>query len=170
MSENEYNVRDSKNALINYLINYLTNYKSKSKNKERRTTTIRLDPQIYYQFIDACMFFGVRPFNGTNVIIEGLMSLIVENFGNKPRVIQTTLFYKPTIIQQNHVINISLKLQIKMIRQELENILKSLEQHRGDPSFYMQKLRKTVEKASRLYESTRDPQLEMLLERAEKWI
>ena len=166
MDNNGNNVKSPKKQLFNYLINYLT----ENRNRNRRTTTVRLNPEVLEEFRRiAYLRFSLHNFKNSNVLIEGLLAYFNSVF-KVENVIQTTLFYKPTIIQQQQTINIGLKIQVKMVKQDLENILESLEQERGDPYFYMQKLRKTIERASKLYNSTRDPQLKILLERAENWI
>ena len=164
--ENGFNVISFRNWLINYLINYLTEYKNKNN---RRTTTLRLDPQVYYEFLDSCRIFGVYPFHGTNVIVEALMKLFIDQFGNKPRFIQTTLFYKPTINIQKTQINIATKLEVKLVRNELQHILIALEQGKAS-DFWLSKLRETIPKAIRIYDKTRDSELEELLKKSEKWI
>ena len=166
MDNNGNNVKSPKKQLFNYLINYLT----ENRNRNRRTTTVRLNPEVLEEFRRiAYLRFSLHNFKNSNVLIEGLLAYFNSVF-KVENVIQTTLFYKPTIIQQQQTINIGLKIQVKMVKQDLENILESLEQKRGDPYFYMQKLRKTIERASKLYNSTRDPQLKILLEQAENWI
>ena len=97
------------------------------------------------------------------------MNVVIELFQDYPKVIQTTLFYKPTINIQKTEINIATKLEVKLVRNELQHILIALEQGKTT-DFWLSKLRETIPKAIRIYDKTRDSKLEELLKKSEKWI
>ena len=158
------------NSFRSWLFNYLINYLTKNKEKNRTTTSVRINREIYEDFIDvACSKFRVYPHHGLNLLIEALMNLVIELFQDYPKVVQTTLFYKPTINIQKTEINIATKLEVKLVRNELQHILIALEQGKAS-DFWLSKLRETIPKAIRIYDKTRDSKLEELLKKSEKWI
>jgi len=163
--ENKFNDFHFKNELLNYLINYLI----RNRNRNRYNLTIRVCPQVYEDFKLVCQKLGLL--KGTsrgNLVIEAFMKWFTEKF-DTPRVIQTTLFYKPTINIQKTEINIATKLEVKLVRNELQHILIALEQGKAS-DFWLSKLRETIPKAIRIYDKTRDSELEELLKKSEKWI
>ena len=168
MRGNEDNVKDFRIQLFNYLINYLI----RNKNKNRNAVTLNIDQQVYRQFIYVVhKSFGCYPHRGLNVLIEGLMNLVIENF-KTPEAIQTTLFYKPKIekVEVKQQFNLAQKLEIKLVKQDLTYILDRLKSGKGDKSFYLERLREVLPKAIRVYQKTSDKTIEKLLEKSERWI
>ena len=166
--EDEFNDESFRNKLLNYLINYLI----RNRNRNRYNLTIRVNPQVYEEFKLVCQKLGLL--KGTsrgNLVIEAFMQWFIEKF-DTPRLVQTTLFYKPEInVHAPKVeLNIAQKLELKLVKRDLTVILESLEQGRGDRGWLLSKLREVLGKAIRVYEKTSDGEIERLLEKAEKWI
>ncbi|MEM3828426.1 MAG: hypothetical protein QXP36_04310 [Conexivisphaerales archaeon] len=163
---NEINVKDFQNQLFNYLINYIT----ENRNKERNTTTIRVNPEVFSDFVANCNILGLNRYRGVSLVVEGLLQLFNEVFKTK-RYVQTTLFYKPQInIQQKVEVNIAQKIELKIVKKSLMEILESLEKKKGYPDFYASKLKEILPKAVKLYEKSGDDELKVLLEKAERFI
>jgi len=166
VSENELNVKEFQNQLFNYLINYIT----ENRSKERNTTTIRVNPEVFNDFVVNCNILGLNRRRGVSLVVEGLLQLFNEAFKTK-RYVQTTLFYKPQInIQQKIEVNIAQKIELKIVKKDLTGILESLEKKKGNLDFYLSKLRETLPRAVKVYERSGDHELKMLLEKAEKYI
>ena len=166
--EDEFNDESFRNKLLNYLINYLI----RNRNRNRYNLTIRVNPQVYEEFKLVCQKLGLL--KGTsrgNLVIEGFMQWFIEKF-DTPKLIQTTLFYKPEINVHTPKIqlNIAQKLELKLVKQDLTVILQRLENSQGDRAFLLSRLREVLGKAIRVYEKTSDNEIEQLLEKAEKWI
>jgi len=165
--ENEFNDFHFKNQLFNYLYNYIT----ENRNRNRITTCIRVNPEVFNTFVDNCYELGLHKHRGVSVVIEALLSLFNETFKTR-KFVQTTLFcYKPKIDIHTAKIelNIATKLEVKLVRNELQHILIALEQGKTT-DFWLSKLRETIPKAIRVYDKTRDSELEELLKKSEKWI
>ena len=165
--ENKLNDSHFKNQLFNYLINYIT----ENRNRNRNTTCIRVNPEVFNTFVDNCYELGLHKHRGISVVIEALLSLFNETFKTR-KFVQTTLFcYKPEIrIQTPKVeLNIATKLEVKIVKNELKHILIALEQGKN-PDFWLSKLKDSIAKAIRVYDKTRDSELEELLKKSEKWI
>lgn len=165
---NETNDKDFQNSLINYLINYLI----ENKNRNRKPITLFLNPSLFDEFSEVCKKLGlIHGKSKGNVAIEGFMSFMVEKFRDAPKVVQTTLYYKPEInVQQNVTVNIAQKLELKLVKKSLGNVLDALENGKGDSKFYRDRLLDALSKAISVYNKTRDGDVAKLLERAEKWV
>jgi len=166
--DENFNDNNLKVKLLNYLINYLNN---KGKNKTRNPVTLYLDRTLYDEFVNVCGRLGLlRGKSKGNITVEALMNLIVENFKDHPKLLQTTLFYKPILkVNQKVELNVAQKLELKIVREDLTRILESLENRRGNPDFYTKRLREILPKAIKIFEKTENPELRQLLEKAEKW-
>jgi len=164
-----FNDNNLKAKLINYLINYLN---SGIRNRSRNPVTFHLDRTVYDEFVDVCRRLGLlKGKSKGNIAVEALMNLIVENFKEHPKLIQTTLFYKPVLkVNQKVELNVAQKLEIKIVREDLTRIIDSLENRRGNQEFYTQRLREILPKAIKIFEKTENPELRQLLEKAEKWV
>ena len=159
--------KQTKLQLINTLIHYcITN-----RNKNRTTTSYRIDQKIRDDFSHICERLGfARRYGGVGGAIEALMQWFSEEFKDHPQIVQTTLLYKPTLIQQNVQINIATKLELKLIKKDLTLILQSLENKQGDQSYLMSRLREVLPRAIKIHEKTNDNEVSSLLERTEKWV
>jgi hypothetical protein len=164
-----FNDNNLKAKLINYLINYLN---SGIRNRSRNPVTFYLDRTVYDEFVDVCRRLGLlKGKSKGNIAVEALMNLIVENFKEHPKLIQTTLFYKPVLkVNQKVELNVAQKLELKIVREDLTRIIDSLENRRGNQEFYTQRLREILPKAIKIFEKTENPELRQLLEKAEKWV
>jgi hypothetical protein len=67
-------------------------------------------------------------------------------------------------------IDLSQKLETKLVRKNLVYFLNRLENKGGQPAAVMSDFRKTLSEAIRIYKNTHDPTLEELLKQSEKWI
>jgi len=138
--------------------------------KEKTTICLKVNPQVYHEFINTLLDNNFRLYGNVGRMVEALMRIFIDTF-KTPKAVQTTLFYCPTInVKQNVEINIARKLELKLVTNDLETILKSLEQKKGNAEFYLSRLREILPKAIRLYEKTNDQKIEELLSKAEKWI
>jgi len=164
-----FNDNNLRAKLINYLINYLN---SRGRNKSRNPITLYLDRTLYDEFVNVCGRLGLlRGKSKGNIAVEALMNLIVENFKDHPKLLQTTLFYKPVLkVNQKVELNVARKLELKIVREDLTRIIESLETRRGNPDFYTKRLREILPKAIKIFEKTENPELRQLLEKAEKWV
>ena len=164
-----FNDNNLKAKLINYLINYLN---SGIRNRSRNPVTFYLDRTVYDEFVDVCRRLGLlKGKSKGNIAVEALMNLIVENFKEHPKLLQTTLFYKPVLkVNQKVELNVAQKLELKIVREDLTRIIDSLENRRGNQEFYTQRLREILPKAIKIFEKTENPELRQLLEKAEKWV
>jgi len=164
-----FNDNNLKAKLINYLINYLN---SGIRNRSRNPVTLYLDRTVYDEFVDVCRRLGLlKGKSKGNIAVEALMNLIVENFKEHPKLLQTTLFYKPVLkVNQKVELNVAQKLELKIVREDLTRIIDSLENRRGNQEFYTQRLREILPKAIKIFEKTENPELRQLLEKAEKWV
>jgi len=167
-NESVFNDFHFQNKLLNYLINYLI----RNRNRNRYNLTIRVDPRIYEDFKFVCQKLGLL--KGTsrgNLVIEGFMKWFIEKF-DTPRIIQTTLFYKPEIKVETPKVelNVAQKLELKLVKRDLTFILDKLEKGEGDKVFLLAKLREVLSKAIRIYNSTSDQEMENLFRKVEKWI
>jgi hypothetical protein len=164
-----FNDNNLKAKLINYLINYLN---SGIRNRSRNPVTFYLDRTVYDEFVDVCRRLGLlKGKSKGNIAVEALMNLIVENFKEHPKLLQTTLFYKPVLkVNQKVELNVAQKLELKIVREDLTRIIDSLENRRGNQEFYTQRLREILPKAIKIFEKTENPELRKLLEKAEKWV
>jgi len=168
MSENEPNAKNLQSLLFNYLINYLTEH----QNRNRSNLVTRVNRQVYEDFFDVCRRLGLVSQRGrANIALEALMQLTVEKFKDTARIVQTTLFYKPTIsIEQKVEVNIAQKLEIKLIKKDLAGILQRLETKQGNQNFLQSRLRELLPKAIRIYDKTSDQEIEKLLTKLDKWV
>jgi hypothetical protein len=75
------------------------------------------------------------------------------------------------IIEPQHVnINLTKRLELKLIKKDLILVVQKLENKEGNQSFYLERLRELLPKAIRIYQKTSDPEMEKLLQQSEKWI
>jgi hypothetical protein len=84
--------------------------------------------------------------------------------------VQTTLFNPALIERKKRELLISEKLELKLVKTDLKNILEAFDQKRGHESFRYERFREVLPKAIRLFEETRDKEIAELLEQAEKWV
>jgi len=172
MGENEGNVKDSRTILINYLINYLIREKKERRDNQRGNLCTRISPQIYQQFDMICRRLGLVKRGRTNVALEGLMAYFVEQYRDHPTIIQQTLtqLFVKAEPRSQVIIDLSQRLEIKLIKKDLNAVILSLESGRGNQSFFVDRLKELLPKAIRIYQKTSDPDLEKLLQKMEKWI
>jgi len=172
MGENEDNVKDFEISLLNYLINYLMKEKKERKESKRYSLTTRVSPQIYQQFDMICRRLGLAKHGKTNVALEGLMAFFVEQHRDHPTIIQQTLtqlFVKAQPRSQVHI-DLSQRLEVKLIKKDLTLVIQKLEAKEGRQDFYIERLKELLPKAIRIYQKTSDRGLEKLLQKTEKWI
>lgn len=153
------------NILINILIHYLI----RNQSLPRRTTSLRINPTIYERFFWTCRKLGLLKRGHSNVAIEGLMQFFIEKYEDTPSVIQTTLLLeKPN--QPKHELSIATRLELKIVKTDLANILDSCQKGLGHETWRESRLKEVVEKAVRVYENTRDKDLATLLGKAEAFV
>jgi hypothetical protein len=162
---------NNKDFLKNVILQYYNITFSKEDNNNR-PICLRINQQVYQDFINTLLDNHYRVYGNVGKMVEALMRLFIDVF-KTPKIIQTTLFYKPTInikenIQQN--INIATKLELKIVTENITSLLDALEKRKGDPNFYLERLKEVLPKAIRLYEKTNDTKMKELLEKIEKWI
>ena len=162
---------NNNNNEINKLqcINTLIHYYKRNLHNPRTVTSVRINPKIFQNFRETCRKLNLLTSRGNvNVALESLMQMIIDQYGNEP-VIQTTLFpelEQPKIVE----LNIAQKLELNMVKKDLGYLIDALENRRGHPDFLEGKLRETLPKAIRVYEDTRDSELELLLAKVEKFV
>jgi len=168
VSENELNVKlFLKKEILQY---YNITFFERKRNNNIRAVTFKLDANVYEVFIKTLMDNGFRPYGNVGLMVESLLRLFNETF-RSPKVVQTTLFYKPQInVEQKFEVNVAQKIELKIVKKDLTGILESLEKKKGNLDFYLSKLRETLPRAVKVYERSGDHELKMLLEKAEKYI
>ena len=167
------NSQDNNNRLNNRIISYLINYLIENRDSSKReTTTTRLNPDVMDKFFSTCRKLrltnkaGIPNRRACNIALEGLIQYFNETFNfNEP--IQTMLFGEQP---KKPELNIASRLELNMIKKDLGNLIDALENRRGHPDFLEGKLRETLPKAIRIYEDTRDSELEDLLVKVERFV
>jgi len=163
---NDNNDKD-KSLLINILIHYLIENQSKL---DRKAKTYSLRNEICELFYFTCRKLGLLSKRGrVNVALEGLMWDFIQSHADTPPLIQTTLF-PPKQKTGKFEPNIAQKLEMKLVKRDLANILDALEQKRGHKDFLDSRLRDILPKAMRVYGDTRDKDIQKMLEKAEAWV
>ena len=163
-SSNNNNER-KENLLINTLIHYII----QNQSLHRETTCLRINKTVYEQFFWACKKLGLLKRGHSNVAIEGLMHFFVDKYTDHPGVVQTTLLLeKPE--RKKRELSIAKRLELKMVKTDLTNILESCQKGHGHETWRESRLKEVVEKAVRVYEDTRDSELAGLLGKAEEYV
>ena len=150
------------------LINTLTHYFIQNKDNPRSCTSVRLNSKILEKFLDTCRRTRLLHRGRINVAIESFMQLMNDLYGNEA-IVQTTLFSEPEP-KFRLELNIAQKLELNLVKKDIGNLIDALENKRGHPDFLESKLREVLPKAIRLYEDTRDGELELLLGKVEKFV
>jgi hypothetical protein len=161
------------NTLLNTLIQIRN--KNKNKNKTHDSTSLRLNREIREAFYQTCHKLGLASYGrGANLIVEAFMEFFTEQLKDHPQIVQTTLLYKPTFVQNNVKIeNIGVKLQVKIVKKTLTFILQKLESKDVEEQvkeFQLSRLREVLPKAISAYEKTANKELEALLQKAEAYV
>ena len=169
--ENGHNIVAEKTSLINYLINYLMKIRREDL-RGRVNLTTRISPNVYHDFDYVCRRLGLISHGRINVALEGLMQFFIEQYKEHPTVIQQTLtnvFIKAEP-QSQVTVNLSQRLEVKLIKRDLAYVIQGLESRKGNQPFFIERLHDILPKALRVYEKTMDPELEQLLKQSENWI
>ena len=159
------NNKNNNNTLINTLMHYIIQNQSASK---RQTISTRINPKIKEDFYFTCRKLRLLVNGRSNVALEALMSWFCETYEDSPRIVQTTLVGK--VEKPKRILSVAQRLEVKLVKTDLRNLLNGLEQKRGHPDFLEGKLREVLPKAIRTYDETRDKEILELLERTEKWV
>ena len=170
-AENGHNTVSEKTLLLKYLSTYLTRYE-REKGRDRYALTTRVSKDLYQSFNVTCRHLGLTKRGAVNTALEGLISFFVEQYRDHPTVIQQTLtnvFIKAEP-QSQIIVNLSQRLEVKMIKRDLAYVIQGLESKKGSQPFFMERLNDILPKALRVYEKTMDPELEQLLKQSENWI
>jgi hypothetical protein len=169
--ENGDNTANEKLSLLNYLLTYLMKERKEPK-KPRYNLTIRVSEQVYRDFDTICRKLGLTSRGKTNIALEGLFAYFIEQYRDRPTVIQQTLTNIFVKAEPNSevIIDLSQKLEAKLVRKNLAFFLDRLENKKGRPDVMIHDFRKTLSEAIQIYRKTRDSDLEKLLKQSEKWI
>lgn len=159
------NNEDKEKLLINTLIHYLI----QNQSLPRRSTSLRINQTIYEKFFWTCRKLGLLKRGHINVALEGLMQFFVDTYKDTPEVVQTTLL--PSKLHKREIEwNVAKKLELKMVKTDLANIIESCEQKRGHETWRQSRLKEILEKAIHIYDETRDQDLGALLSKSEKFV
>jgi len=162
-----------KNSLLNYLINYLMREKRDSK-RARSSLTVRISDQVYHDFDMVCRRLGLTSRGKTNVALEAALSFFVEQYRERPAVIQQTLTNVFVKAEQGSTVNVNVaqQLEVKIVKRELSYILEQLGTGSSErrAAYFVRALNGTLPKALKIYEKTLDPELGGLLKQSEKWV
>ncbi|MEM2972086.1 MAG: hypothetical protein QW270_06680 [Candidatus Bathyarchaeia archaeon] len=166
--ENEINVKELiKKEILQY-------YNITFSNRNRRNVkavTFKVDSTIYEDFINTLLDNHYRVYGNVGLTVEVLMRMFIDCF-KVPKIVQTTLFYKPQINVQNvkAKVNIAQKLELKLVKQDLTNILDALDKGKGDKDFYVDRLREVLPRALHVALKIGDEELTAMLEKVERFI
>ena len=164
MSNNNNNNKEEK-SLINTLIHYIM----RTRTKKRETTSLRIDHNLLEEFYDTCKRLRLLVRGHYNVALEGLIQNFIEEYQDTPLIIQTTLL-TPEQKKQIPTLNIAQKLELNIIKKDLTNLLNSFEKKEAHPTFLESKLREVLPKAIKVYDETRDLELETLMDKVQKYV
>lgn len=161
------NNNKNENSLLTYLLTYLV----RNRDKPREHLNTNINREVYEEFFDVCRKLDLlKRRRHPNVALEGLMKYFVELYGDRPTVVQSTLFYKPEINMDKVELNIAQKLELKMVKKELDHTLDSLHKGRGERSFYINRLLSLTKKGIRVWRKTRDDELGDMLKEAKQFV
>jgi hypothetical protein len=167
----ETNPYEPKNHLLTYLLTYLADKKTNNNNYN---FTTRVSRELVQEFFDTCRRLGLITSKGyANKALAALIAYFNEQFKDSPKTVQTNFFYKPTVIQQQNIVNIAVKLQLKMVKKDLTFVLQKLELKELEQqarNFQLSRLREVLPKAISAYEKTANKELETLLQKAEAYV
>jgi len=165
--KNNNNNNNNNNLLINTLMYYVIENQS---SLDRKGKTYNLKDDVCKAFFFTCRKLGLlSPRGRMNVALEGLMSDFIERYADRPSIVQTTLLPR-RLKSTKPEINIAQKLELKLTKNELGSVLDALEQKRGHKDFLEGRLREVLPKAMRVYQNTRDKEIEVLLKKAEELV
>jgi len=156
--------KEEEKGLINALMHYLI----ENKNEQRTTTSYRINSNVRDRFFFVCRQHRLLFHGRVNVALEGLMQVFIDFYENKTA-IQLTLD-NLSVERKKRELLISERLELKLIKTDLKNILEAMEIKRGHEDYRYERFREILPKAIRLYEETRDKEIGELLEKAEQWV
>jgi len=167
-SENGDNTANKNLDVSTYLLTYLR----EKKPNDRYHLTTNISRGLYRQFDVTCRKLGLTSKGAVNSALEGLIAYFVEQYRDRPTVIQQTLTNIFVKAEPNSevIIDLSQKLEAKLVRKNLAFFLDRLENKKGRPDVMIHDFRKTLSEAIQIYRKTRDTDLEKLLKQSEKWI
>jgi len=166
--ENEDKITNKNLDVSTYLLTYL----HKEKPNDRYHLTTNISRSLYRQFDVTCRKLGLTSKGAINSALEGLIAYFVEQYRDRPTVVQQTLTNIFVKAEPNSevIINLSQKLEAKLVRKNLAFFLDRLENKKGQPDIMIHDFRKTLSEAINIYRKTRDSDLEKLLKQSEKWV
>lgn len=157
-----------------------SNNNNKNKNKDANASTIStiytvdevkikrqhsfwLNEQLYQSFKKTARLIG-RP--STSQALQEAMAEYMENHSHQLPTGATINIIQPRQVN----INLTKRLELKLIRKDLSLLIQTIENKRGNKNFFLEKLKELLPKALRIYEKTSDPEMENLLKQTEKWV
>jgi len=131
--------------------------------KQKRQHSFWLNEQLYQSFKKMARLIG-RP--STSQALQEAMAEYMENHSHQLPTGTTINIIQPQQIN----INLTKRLELKLIKKDLKLLIQTLETKKGNQNFFLEKLKELLPKALRIYEKTSDPEMETLLKQTEKWV
>ena len=157
------NNNNNNNELINLLINYIIH----NRTIPRSSFTTMLSRDVVTAFHETCKRLNLLSSRGrSNHTLEALMVNFIEANKDSPAIVQTTLIGSPKRLQKKQL-PVNVRVKTAMAKTQLKIAIRSMREGRGEKTWREGRFVAVVEKAIDIFQISRDPELEGLLEEAE---
>ncbi len=124
---------------------------------------IKMKPSLYRAWSRLVKYKG-------ELIQERIAQLLLADVEKLAEDLQDRVIIQKNLIMIQPRIDITHRLQLKIVKKDLSVVVKRLVEEKGDPTYWVARLKELLPKAIRIYEKTSDQGLEKLLEKTEQWI